>query len=123
MSAGEVLLAIFGVLRKLLVALSIGYGAVFAVCLLRAFHGGMEIGASLPALLITEPFSSLIGMLYVHAFGGDVTNEYWDKLNMAGVLVVVAAGLINMMILWGLAQLFPKSNLETVPPPLNLARR
>jgi hypothetical protein len=96
-------------MRRFLTILLIGYCLLFILCLLHALYAGVDIARSWPVLLITEPWDSLIGLFYVYLTHGYLTDEYWEKLSAAGLAVVLAGGVINVVILWGLSRLFRKA--------------
>ena len=95
--------------RRLALAVLLIYGVLFGTSLIYSLFAGLKLSASGPLLLISEPWSSLIGFVFVYVCHGFMTNEYWDKLNGAGVAIVTASGCINMILIWTVAQLFKES--------------
>lgn len=83
-------------LRLVLLLAFLAYLFALAICLVHLIQYKASIGPSLPLVLITEPWSSLFGML----LGDVVTNDYMDGLSITGVGTLVLSGCINATILW-----------------------
>jgi hypothetical protein len=86
------------------------YLGASVICLIRLFWDGASIQSSVPLVLITEPWSTLLGSLCQRFVHDLIVDYYSDQLNAFAIGVFILSGIINASLLWILSRWFNKSN-------------
>jgi hypothetical protein len=84
------------------------YALLVASCLIYLAVRGGDILSAIPAVIVTEPWSSLFGFLWLRLWGDSGWNTAGmdDYISGPQVALLIASGLANAAILWGTMKLF-----------------
>jgi hypothetical protein len=95
-------------MRRISLTFVIIYSLLFGASLLYSFCHGLRVTESFPALFLTEPWTSLEDLIDPH---GDYSVDYtWEFISYTGAGILIAGGIVNAAILWGVSRLFKKPN-------------